>query len=427
MPLTRLLVKSSCLVLGLSAALVVAETKTPDWPQFRGPTGQGVSTARDVPIRWSAESNIDWKTPIPGEGWSSPVYADGRLYVTSALAGGDSDDVSLRAICVDAASGRIVWNVEALAVSAAKAGPVHQKNSRASPTPIISGGRLYVHFGHMGTAALDLEGNVLWRQTELAYPPVHGNGGSPALVDDVLVFSCDGAEKPFVAALDSATGEVRWKTPREISVQKMFSFSTPLAVSTPNGSKQIVSPGSGFVGGYDAATGREMWRVRYGQGYSVIPRPVMAHGLVFVCSGFDRPTLAAIRLTEETGDLTDTHIAWRHNRAVPHTPSLVADDDKLFFVSDNGVASCLNARSGDSHWSERLGGAFSASPILADGRVYFLSEDGVCHVVKASTTFESLAANDLGERTFASPAAIDGALFIRSESHLWRIGRSAAE
>jgi outer membrane protein assembly factor BamB len=181
------------------------------------------------------------------------------------------------------------------------------------------------------------------------------------------------------------------------------------------------------VGGYEAATGRELWRVRYGEGYSVIPRPVLAHGMLFICTGFDRPSLLAIRVSDERGDLTDTHVDWRHSKAVPHTPSPIADGGEVYFVSDNGVASCLDARTGKVHWSERLGGAFSASPILAEGRVYFLSEKGVCYVVAATTEFELLATNDLGERTFASPAVIDRALVVRSESHLWRIGQGATK
>jgi outer membrane protein assembly factor BamB len=405
--------------------LFAAEPKTQNWPQFRGPTGQGLSMAINVPIRWSKDDNIAWKTPIPGEGWSSPIYYRGRLFVTTATKADDNGEISLRAIALDAADGRVLWNVEAQSAPADQAKPLHQKNSLASPTPLIAGNRLFVHFGHMGTAALDLAGNVLWRQTSLAYPPVHGNGGSPAVVDDLLVFSCDGAESPFLAALDQATGDVRWKTPRETTAKKTFAFSTPLVVETAGGAKQIVSPASGLVAGYDPSIGHEIWRVRYGEGYSVIPRPVLAQGLLFVGTGFERPTLLAIRLPAEKGDLTDSHVAWRHSKGAPHTPSPLVVGDELYVVSDNGIATCLDARSGNVHWSERLGGAFSASPIAAENRVYFLSEQGVCQVVATGKTFELLATNELGERTFASPAAIDGTIFIRSASHLWRIGNAA--
>jgi outer membrane protein assembly factor BamB len=416
--------------------LWAADIALADWPQFRGPTGQGISAARRVPLAWSATENVAWKVAVPGSGWSSPVLAGGRLYVTTAVAAGDAEQnledaatFSLRAICLDATDGRIVWDVEAMRADAEAAKPLHSKNSLASPTPIVDSDRVFVHFGHMGTAALDLEGNVLWRQTNVEYSPVHGNGGSPALVEDMLVFSCDGAEEPFLVALDRTTGEVRWKTPRRTSAKKTFAFSTPLVINM-SGGQQIVSPASGHVGAYDPRTGRELWRVRYGEGYSVIPRPVTSQGLLVLSSGFDRPAIYTIRLpdgrsADDRGDMTETHVAWRHNKAAPNTPSPIVVGDELYFVSDSGIASCLDLRKGKVHWSERLGGAFSASPVAAEGRLYFLSEQGVCYVVAARREFKLLATNDLGDRTFASPAVDDGALFIRSESHLWRIGDKA--
>src|SRR5262249_38284452 len=163
---------------------------------------------------------------------------------------------------------------------------IHGKNSHASPTPLTDGQRLYVHFGHQGTACLDLDGKVLWRNTDLRYRPVHGNGGTPILVDEALVFSCDGGDVQFVVALDQATGKVRWKIDRKTGAFKKFSFGTPLLI-TVDGKPQIVSPGSGVVCAYDPKTGREIWRVRYDNGYSVVPRPVYGHGLVFVATGYD--------------------------------------------------------------------------------------------------------------------------------------------
>jgi outer membrane protein assembly factor BamB len=330
--------------------------------------------------------------------------------------------VSLRAVCLDADDGRLIWDVEALTADREKAGVVHEKNSLASPTPLVDFDRLYVHFGHMGTAAVDFDGKVVWRQTALEYSPVHGNGASPALVDDLIVFSCDGGDDPFLAALDRLSGEVRWKTPRRNKVPKSFSFSTPLIIEI-EGKKQIVCPASGLVAAYDARDGVEQWRVRYGDGYSVIPRPVFAHGLLFICTGFDRPSICAIRPASHGGDLTGTHVAWRHTKGAPNTPSPIVVGDELYFVSDSGVASCLDARTGKAHWSERLGGAFSASPVAAEERLYFLNEEGTCYVVAANSEFKLLATNELGERTFASPAVADGALYSRSESHLWRIGK----
>ena len=391
-----------------------------DWPEFRGPTGQGISEAKNVPVHWSATSNVVWKTVIPGEGWSSPALLNGKIYLTTAIT--DSTNTSLRALCVNANDGRIQWNVEVFQPVPDATQQIHKKNSLASPTPIASDGHVYVHFGHMGTAALDLSGKILWRQTELKYPPMHGNGGSPALVGDQLIFSCDGESDPFVVALDAKTGKVSWKTSRNSTASRMFSFSTPLAIEV-DGTTQVISPASGFVAAYNPRDGHEIWRARYPEGFSVIPRPVFAHGLLFLSSCFMKPVVYAVKPAGAKGDVTDTHITWSYAKGAPNTPSLIAVGDEIYFVSDGGIATCLDARTGNLHWSERLGGDFSASPVLAEGRIYFQNEEGVGTVLKAGKTFEVLAKNDLGERTLASPAVTDDTLFLRSKSHLWRIGR----
>jgi outer membrane protein assembly factor BamB len=390
------------------------------WPEFRGPTGQGLSTATNVPLRWSVTENVAWKAPVPGKGWSSPVLSSGKVYLTSAVE--ENQQVSLRALCYNAKNGEPIWNVEVIRPDGEATKALHKKNSLASPTPILADDRFYVHFGHLGTACLDLQGNVLWTNTELKYPPVHGNGGSPALVKNLLVFNCDAATDPFVAALDAQRGTVQWKMPRRTPAARKFSFSTPLLIEV-EGEQQIISPGSGMVAAYQPATGSEIWRVRYDTGYSVIPRPVFANGLLYISSGFDRPVLYAIDPKGAKGDATEKNVLWKHSRGAPNTPSMIAVDDNFFFVSDAGIASCLDARSGTVHWSERLGGEFSASPVSAEARLYFQSEAGVGYVVKAGKTFELLARNDLGERTFASPALADNAVFLRSESHLWRVGK----
>jgi outer membrane protein assembly factor BamB len=415
----NLLWKSFVALAASSCALQTALAA--DWPEFRGPTRDGNSTATRVPVEWSATESVAWKQEIPGSGWSSPVLAGGKLYLTTATGTADAGDVSLRAICVDAKDGRILWDVEALRPDVDAARTMHQKNSLASATPIVAGNRLYVHFGHMGTAALDLSGQVLWRQTDLKYTPMHGNGGSPILVDGLLVFSCDGDKEPFIAALDSSTGAVRWKVPRVTEAEKTFSFCTPLAIDV-DGKEQIISPGSGMTGAYDPRDGRELWRVNYDQGFSVVPRPVFADGMLFLCSGFIRASLIAVNPQGATGDVTETNVIWKFDRGVPTTPSILVAGEAVYFVSDNGVATCLDAHTGEVHWTERLGGGFSASPISADGRIYFTNEDGTTYVVRSGDEYELLATNELGERALASPAVDDGALYLRTESHLWRIG-----
>lgn len=403
-------------VLFVAVNAAVAE----DWPQFRGPAGNGVSTSKNVPLTWSATEHVVWKQAIAGSGWSSPVLSGGKLFLTTATDLG-MDAVSLRTLCLDAADGHTLWDVEVFKPDPASVKEHHTKNGVASPTPIVANDRVYVHFGHLGTAALDLRGNVLWRQAELNFHPRHGNGGSPVLVGNLLVFNCDAMEDPFVVGIDAENGKVRWKVPRNTTATKKFSFSTPTVIDL-DGITQVISPGSGFVGAYDPQDGREIWRVRYGEGYSVVPRPVYANGLLFLASGFERPVLLAIDPKGAAGDATDKHVPWTTTKGAPLTPSVVVVNSELYMVSDNGVATCLDARTGDQQWTKRLGGNFSASPVVAEGRVYFQSEEGVTHVVKADKVFESLATNDIGERTLASPAVADGAIFLRSESHLWRIG-----
>jgi outer membrane protein assembly factor BamB len=240
------------------------------------------------------------------------------------------------------------------------------------------------------------------------------------LVDSELVFSCDGLENPFVAALDAKTGKIKWKTPRDTPAKRKFSFCTPLLVGR-GASRQIISPGSGFVAGYEPAHGRELWRFRYGEGYSVVPRPVLSGDLVFISSGFDFPVLYAIRLDGARGDITASNAAWSYSKQVPNTPSMLVVGRELYFVSDGGIASCLDAQTGAVHWSERLEGDFSASPIYAEGRIYFQNESGVGFVIRAGTRFELISKNDLGERSLASYAVADNKLFIRTVDHLWAI------
>ncbi|MES2573283.1 MAG: PQQ-binding-like beta-propeller repeat protein, partial [Verrucomicrobiota bacterium] len=320
--------------------------------------------------------------PIPGRGWSSPVLSKGKLYLTTALTEKGGSDITLRALCLDATTGHIVWDTEVFRPDPASTAVIHRKNSPASATPIVTAERVYVHFGHMGTAALDLAGQVIWRQNDLKYSPIHGNGGSPILSGDQLIFSCDGQDNPFVAALDAKSGAVRWKTPRNTPAKRHFSFSTPLAIEV-GGNTQIISPGSGFVGAYDPLDGREVWRVNYGEGYSVVPRPVYAHGLLFVSSSFDAPVLYAIKPEAAVGDASATHVAWTTRKSVPCTASMLVVGEELYFVSDGGIATCADARTGKVHWSERLGGDFSASPLEAEGRIYFQNETGIGFVVKA--------------------------------------------
>ena len=395
-------------------ALALAATlQAGDWPQFRGPNAQGHANAK-LPINISADSpHLKWKAPVPGSGWSSPVIVGGKIYLTSAIEKGEG--LSLNALCLNAADGKLIWNTPIFGIE--KAPRMHRKNSQASPTPIVDGKQVYVHFGHMGTATLSLDGKLAWKNDTIKYPPVHGNGGTPALVDGKLIFSCDGARDPFVIALNTKDGKQAWKVNRSVNAKRKFSFCTPLVLKTANGT-QVLLPGSDMIGAYDPANGKEIWRVNY-DGYSVVPRPVVGHGMVFFSTGFDRAKAMAVQLGGK-GDVTETHVKWVLPKGAPHTPSMVLTGNELFMVSDGGIASCVDAKSGEVHWSERLGGGCSASPILANGKLYVVNEAGTVYVVDAGKEFNVLSKKSLGERSLASPAVADGALFIRTTGHLWR-------
>ncbi|QDV88476.1 PQQ-binding-like beta-propeller repeat protein [Stieleria magnilauensis] len=406
----------------VTASIVASISPAEDWTEFRGPGGQGHSNVAALPLTWSETEHIAWKVPIDGDGWSSPVVADGKIYLTTATPlDGDSDKArSLRAVCLHADDGRILWNQEIFRQSGDGV-QLHKKNSHASATPVLDNGRLYVHFGPSGTACLTTDGEVIWKTEELNFKPVHGNGGSPALHDDTLIVTCDGGDQQFVAGIDTASGDVKWKTERQADVKKGFSFSTPTLIEV-DGRTQAICAGSGAVVAYDPETGEEIWSVDYDEGYSVVPRPVYACGLVFVSSGYDSASLYAIDPSGR-GDVTQSHVRWTIDRGVPKTPSMLAVGEEMYFVDDGGVASCVDARTGKQHWKERLGGKYSASPFYGAGRIYFQSETGETTVIKPGKTFTELATNELGngDRTFASFAVVDNALLLRSETHLYRI------
>ena len=394
------------LALGLALPLICLA----DWPEFRGPTGQGIVGEQPAPIRWNETENITWKTPIPGTGWSSPVIQDGVVWLTTATEGGRS----LRVLRLDAASGELTLNVE---IFRSERPPVkHEKNSYASPTPILGDDRVYVHFGAKGTAALDLAGNILWRNTEHRYEDVHGSGGSPVLWRNLLIFNCDGSDVQYVVALEASTGKTVWRTSRNAW---RFSFSTPLVIPRGESGQQVVSTGPDMAASYDPATGTELWRIKF-EGFSVVPRPVYGNGMVYLTTGFYGPLLLAIRPDGE-GDVTATHIAWQVNRGVPLISSPLLDGERIYIVSDNGIASCINALDGRELWRQRLRGTYAASPVLADGRVYFLNETGETTIVQSADQYVEAASNRVNGNTLASLAFADGAMFLRSDTALYRI------
>jgi outer membrane protein assembly factor BamB len=381
-----------------------------DWPEFRGPTGQGHSDERGLPLTWSETENVRWKVAIPGKGWSSPAIQGDRIWLTTATEEGKS----LRAICIDRNSGVLLRNVELFRLESP--GNLNSKNSLASPTPVIDGDRVYLHFGAHGTACLTQSGTMLWK-TRLDYDNgQHGPGGSPVIYDNLVIVSCDGRDVQFVVALDKLTGQVGWRRSR----RGFQAYSTPLVVRLAEGD-QVISPGAFRAIAYEPRTGKEIWQVRYGDGFSNVPRPVYGNGLVYICTGFQEASLLAVRV-DGRGDVTNSHVAWRLNRGVPLTSSPLIAGDELYMVSDNGIATCVDTKTGKEHWRARLGGNHSASPIYADGRIYFLNEEGESVVIAPGKEFKVLATNRLDGPTLASMAVSGGSIFVRSQTHLYRLG-----
>jgi len=427
-------------------ALLAAPTAAcAQWPQFRGPEGQGHTTAKGLPLSWSETENIVWKTPLVGKGWSSPVIEGNQIWMTAAiespvtpeerkkrLEGNTTGDptlvvvgqLSLRALCVDLASGKLLHDIELM--SEDQPDPIHSLNSFASPTPVIERGRLYCHFGTNGTACLDTATQkVLWTNRKLKIKHENGPGSSPVLWGDLLIVHCDGSDLQYLAALDKSTGDLAWKTERtgkmNSNPQLKKAYGTPLIVDVA-GKPTVLSPAADWLYAYDPASGAEQWKVPYGAlGFSIVPRPVAGHGMLFMCTSFMQSELLAIRYDGQ-GEKKEPHIVWRYAKQAPQMPSPVLVGDEIYVVSDKGVASCLDAKTGTVHWTERLGGNFCASPLAADGRIYFSNRDGLTTVIEPGKTFKPLAKNDLKEGIMASPAAIDGALIVRTDKALYRLG-----
>jgi len=403
------------IILSLFTA-AVAVVYADDWPGFRGPTGQGHSAEQGIPVEWSESRNVVWKTAVDGLGWSSPVVVDGRIWLTTALTDDSVEEGSLRVQAFDVETGERVVDTEVFTTDDVRS--PNPKNSLASPTPVVSDKRVYVHFGTYGTAALTTTGEILW-SNRFSYDSQHGNGGSPILYEDLLILNIDGYDTAFVVGLDTATGDVRWKASRPDPISQ--AYSTPLLIKVGD-RDEVVSIGAFRTSALDPSTGEEIWQVGYPEGFSNVPAPAYSreHGMVFIATGFQQPSLLAVRV-DGTGDVTPTHVSWRLGRGAPLTPSPLVVGDEVYVVGDTGIATCLDVRTGERRWRERLWGNYSASPLFADGRIYFQSEEGLTTVIAAGTTFRELARNELDGRSLATPAVSVGSVFIRTDTHLYRI------
>jgi outer membrane protein assembly factor BamB len=393
-----------------------------NWTRFRGPNGQGISTEKNLPITWSADDKVAWKASIPGKGWSSPIVYQDKVFLTTAT----EEGVSCRIICVNRKDGSIAWNTE---VHRQKPGPMRRQNSYATPTPVTDGERVYSVFYDGTVAAVDFSGKPVWKSQEVKFFSLHGLGASPMLAHGQLIMPYDGSSREesrvgwkepwknaVILSLDAASGSVKWKGKRG---ESRVGHVTPILLGD---GKQFVSAGGDRVQGHDAQTGERVWSI-YSQGEGVTPSPVVGDGLIYTSSGFEAPTIRAIRLGGK-GDITKTHIAWEQKKGVPALASPLYVAPYLYTISRDNILHCIEASTGKIVWLERLTGVHSASPVFADGKIYVLSEDGVTLVLSPGPKYEEVARNSLGETCLASMAVSQGNFYIRSATNLYSIGAS---
>jgi outer membrane protein assembly factor BamB len=411
--------------LAISLILAALSCFAENWPQFRGQNGQGRSKETGLPLQWSATENVAWKTELPGESWSSPIVWQDRVFVTTAT----DDGLSCRVLSVNRKTGRILWNKE---VFRQATGRKEGRNSYATPTPATDGEGVYACFYDGSFAALDYSGRVVWTNRSYPFYSQHGLGTSPILYRDILIQARDGSsggadkalgwQKPwdqaYILALEAKTGRERWKGKRGLS---RISHGVPAIWISPGGQVQVVSEAGDVVQGFNLQSGERLWSSQV-IGEGKVPSAVIGDGLVFTAGGWGGgESIKAFKLGGR-GDLGTSNLVWEQRRGMPKVPSMLYAKPYLFAVTDGGIATCMQAATGEIVWQERLGGSFSASPVSAEGRIYFMNDDGETTVIEAGPQFKVLAMNPIGERVQASPAVSQGQIFIRAERHLFAIG-----
>jgi outer membrane protein assembly factor BamB len=345
------------------------------------------------------------------------VIWNDQVWLTTAT----EDGKDMFALCVDKKSGEIVRDIRLFQNE--KPRFCHATNSYASPTPVIEEGRIYIHFGSYGTACLDTKtGETLWSRRDLLCDHWRGPGSSPILFAGMLIVHFDGYDYQYVVALNKETGETVWKTDRDIDYGTddgdfMKAYSTPIVVDV-DGRPQLISPAAKATIAYDPFSGKELWKVRYEQ-HSAATRPIFGHGLFYINTGFPKAQLWAVRTGGE-GDITDTHVQWTMTRSVPSMPSQLLIGDLLYMIHD-GVATCMDAKTGNVVWTERVSGKYLASPVHVAGKIYFFDRDGKTTVIAAGREYVQLAENHLEKGFMSSPAVSGDALFLRTTTHLYRI------
>jgi outer membrane protein assembly factor BamB len=379
------------------------------WPCFRGPTGQGISDAQKFPMKWNNSTNILWKVPLTGRGNSSPAIWDNKVFITTASNDGKIRDL----LCYNRSNGELLW--KRTAPTPKNIEKIDSKNSYASTTPITDGERVIVFFGNCGFLCYDMNGKLLWEKNVGIFTLSHGPGTNPVLYNDKVIFiqDQDNNESVFLA-MNKHTGEILWRQKRE----RNDCFSNPVIIHL-NDHDELIYNGSFKLKGYNPDTGEEKW-TSDGPTLEPVPMIVTGSGLIFSASGRNG-TVLAIR-PGGNGDITKTHLVWLNKTGGPHVPSPVYHKERLYIINDTGNLTCLNALTGETIWKERLKGRFTASPVIAADKLIVTNEEGLTTILKTGDTFKVLSENDLAEETLASPALLDGALFIRTALHLYCIG-----
>ncbi len=402
----------------ITFAVVAAALSAPQWPEWRGPHRDGHAHVEHLPLRWNEEEGVAWKTAIPGEGWSTPVVRDERVWITTSRDGGKR----LGALAVSLADGSVVHDVDVFSVE--KPEKKNKLNSYASPTSVVDAEHVFVHFGTYGTACLECEsGEVVWRREDIHCDHMEGPGSSLLMRDDSIVFNMDGGDVQYVICLDKRTGETRWKTPRstdygEIPKDRRKAFGTPILFPF-DGGQHLVSTGAEATTAFDPISGRELWTLPH-KGFSMSSRAVTDGELLVINTGFMKPYFWGVRLDVVDG-VPVPKVLWKYRRAVPTIPSPLLVDRRLYFVSNGGVASCIHAVTGELIWKQRIGGDHCASPIYGNGRIYFFDQHGESVVIEAGDEYRELAKNRLDAGFMASPAAVEGSLILRTRTHLYRV------
>ena len=430
--------------MGFAVALAaVGSVSAADWPQWRGPHGNGATDEQNLPLRWSATENVAWKAELGGAGVSSPIVAGDAVYVTSQIGtgvsrqgprlaqGGDiasgerslrgraNDRVTFLVEAFDRATGRRRWEYRLDSVGPMQS--VHDKHNLASPSPVTDGRMIYAWFGTGQVVALDLSGRLVWQRhlgQEFAPFDINwGHSSSPTLFEGSLILLCDHAPASYLLAVDKTTGKDTWKADRGKGRQ---SYTTPFVVQASGGPELVVNS-SERVDAYDPRTGALLWHVG-GANQFPIPAPTFGNGVIYLTRGYRSGPYMAVR-PGGRGDISASHVVWQVPTGAPYISSLVHHDGLLYMASDVGAVSVIDAETGRRIWQERVNGLFSASPVAADGKVYFASETGEVIVIRAGREPQVIARNDIGERLMASPAISNGQIFLRGDSAIFAIGR----